>query len=71
MRGAPGSLLASVAAQPARIVESAVEAGRQEVKRLVEQVEDGIRAEVGELADSASPDRIPGLEWMRDWRPER
>lgn len=71
MRGAPGSLLAPVAAQPARIVEEAVEAGRQEVERLVEQVEESVRAEVGELADSASPDRIPGLEWMRDWRPER
>jgi hypothetical protein len=60
-----------VAAQPARLVEAAVEAGRQEVERLVEGVEESIRAEVGELADSVSPDRIPGLEWMRDWRPER
>lgn len=75
VRGAPDSLLAPVAVEPARLVESAIEAGREQVERLVERVDERLVEEARErapefFARDAEP-TLPRLEWMRDWRPER
>lgn len=69
MRGTADSLLAPVAVEPARLVESAIEAGREQVEQLLERVEEQLLAEAPEI--EPLPDQIPGLEWIRDCRPER
>lgn len=67
VRGAPESLLSPVIVLPVEVAPTTapVTPVAQQVERVAEQ----IREQAGELAPGSTD--VPGMEWVREWRPTR